>query len=181
MQAPDENQKTGGRRMLRWIQAVTIGRNPRLTAVRLCVIAILLVVVFKFVLIPARIYGESMLPNFREGQIEFINRLAYRWKDPGRGDVVGIWKAGHRVMLLKRIIGLPGETVEIRSGTVWIDGRPLEEPYLNAPVASWQMEPITLHDREYFVIGDNRSMPSRLHEFGIRERDRIAGKILKMP
>ena len=80
-------------------------------------------------------------------------------------------------MLLKRIIALPGETVAITDGVVFINGQPLDEPYVKKRDA-WQLKPVKLADDELFLIGDNRGMDQRFHEFGRTEAKRIVGKVL---
>ena len=153
------------------------GRNPRRTVIRGLVLVAVTFIIFRFVLLPVRISGGSMAPTYRDGRINFINRLAYEWRKPQRGDVVGVKMAGTRVLLLKRIIGLPGETVAIEQGVVHINGQPLAEPYVKHR-APWQLTPRTLGPNEYLFIGDNRGMPQEAHEFGIGEAGKIAGKAL---
>src|SRR5262249_7346901 len=96
---------------------------------------------------------------------------------PRRGDVVAIRLAGPHIMLMKRIIALPGETVAFHWGKTYINGRPLEEPYLRFP-CDWEREPVTLGPDEYFVVGDNRSMPQVDHTFGRAGRERIVGRVM---
>src|SRR5436309_961848 len=87
-----------------WIQAVLIGRNPRRTAVRIVVLVIASVIIFRFVLLGIRVEGVSMMPTYRQGGINFVNRLAYRFHEPQRGDVVAIRTSGTSIMLMKRIV-----------------------------------------------------------------------------
>ena len=77
-----------------WLRIVLIGRDPKRTFVRLVIVAITLVVMAKFVLLPIRVEGGSMLPTYKDNRVNFINRLAYFWSQPKRGDVVGIRLAG---------------------------------------------------------------------------------------
>ncbi|MCX6904438.1 MAG: signal peptidase I [Verrucomicrobia bacterium] len=158
-------------------QRLLVGRNPKRTMVRVAILAVSSFIVFKFVLLPARICGESMEPTYRDGRVNFINQLAYRWKKPRRGDVVGVMMAGKHMMLLKRIIALPGETVAIEQGTVLINGQPLDEPYVKER-APWQLSPRPLGSNEYLLIGDNRGMPQETHDFGVANANRFVGKIL---
>ena len=162
---------------------LVLGRNPKWTATRAVVLATTCFVVFKFVLLPVRISGGSMEPTYHNGGVNAINRLAYVWSKPKRGDVVGVrYSRPHgfsspHVMLLKRIIGLPGETVAITDGMVLINDLPLDEPYVKNCEA-WQLKPVKLADDEYFLIGDNRGMDQRYHEFGRTEFKHIVGKVL---
>jgi signal peptidase I len=91
--------------------------------------------------------------------------------------VVGVRLAGWRVMYVKRIVGLPGERIEFRNGTLVVDGREIVEEYLQRP-SSWTTQETPLGSDEFFVVGDNRSMPVEQHEFGRVKRERIAGPLL---
>jgi signal peptidase I len=159
------------------LRAVLIGRRPGWTLVRICVFVAACVVLFKFVLLPIHIEGISMLPTFQDGRINVVNRLAYRWHEPRRGDVVSVRLAGPSVMFMKRIIGLPGETVSFHDGHTFIDGKLLPEPYLKLP-CDWSRAPKLCGPTQYYVVGDNRSMPFELHTQGRVERDHIVGKVL---
>jgi signal peptidase I len=154
-----------------------MGRNPKRTLLRAAALAATAFVIFKFVLLPVRISGISMAPTYGDRSVNFINQLAYRWKSPRRGDVVGVMMSGKHIMLLKRIVGLPGETVAIENGVVLINGRPLDEPYVRER-APWQLSPRPLGTDEYLVIGDNRGMDQRTHEFGVTKARKIAGRVL---
>jgi signal peptidase I len=162
-----------------WFQVVAMGRNPRNTLIRVGIlIAVSYVLFFSgLVLLPVRVDGPSMLPTYKNRSVNFVNRLAYLWHEPRRGDVVSVRYAGYHVMLMKRIIGLPGETVAFDDGTVLINGQPLDEPYRKWP-SHWTLPPITLSPDEYFIVGDNRTMRWQDHTFGMVERWRIVGKVL---
>lgn len=160
------------------LKSLLIGSQPMRTVIRLVVLVVSSVVIFKFVLIPARIVDISMMPNYQPGQIKFINKLAFVSREPMRGEVVAIRYAGKSVLLLKRVIGLPGEMVEIRSGQVFIDGQRLEEPYLVEERARWNYSH-RLGGDDYLVIGDNRSMGQDQHEWGYVSSKRIVGRIIR--
>jgi signal peptidase I len=153
-----------------------LGSNPRATLIRIAVLVVSSVVVFGFILLPVRMEGISMLPTY-SGGINFANRLSYRSRRPQRGDAVAIRMAGPGVVYVKRIVGLPGERLEIAIGVVLINGEPLVEPNV-AHKQPWNMPEVTLGADEYFVIGDNRGMPMRSHDFGKASRDRIIGKMM---
>src|SRR5688572_15664584 len=105
------------------------GRNPAWTLVRILFVVFVSLFLFKYVLIPIRVTGDSMLPNYRSGQIKFVNRLAFFRTAPQRNEVVAVeFKRGNDLLLLKRVIGLPGETFQVREGEVFINGRKLNEP-----------------------------------------------------
>jgi signal peptidase I len=159
------------------MRSILFGRHPRRTAVRVVVLAATAAVVFGVVLLPVRLSGISMEPTYDDGALNFANRLAFAWRRPARGDVVAIRMAGLRVLYVKRIIGLPGERVEIAMGTVLIDGQPLVEPTV-VRRAAWNVPPVKLGLNEYFVVGDNRAMAAHNHDFGRTTRDRIVGTML---
>jgi signal peptidase I len=160
-----------------WARVLAIGRRPKRTLARLGVLVVLSVVVFKFVLIPIRVSGISMEPAFHDHAVNFVNRLAYLRAGPQRGDVDAIRLAGVHVMLLKRVVGLPGETISFSGGHVCVNGRPLEEPWLKK-VSDWNVPGKTLGPDEYYVVGDNRSMPPEFHEHGVADRSQIVGRVL---
>jgi len=159
-----------------WLRIILIGRNPQFTLLRIVVLVVTCFVVTRFVLLPIRVQGASMLPTYKDG-VNFINRLAYVSHEPRRGDVVGIRLAGPSIMFMKRIVGLPGETVAFHGGHAFINGKLLDEPYVKND-CDWERAPVTLGPDQYFVVGDNRSMAIEDHTMGEAHRDRIIGKIL---
>jgi signal peptidase I len=157
---------------------VLIGRKPKRTLVRIVVLVVVSFLVFKFVLLPVRVEGGSMLPTYKDKGVNFINRQAYLFHEPRRGDVVGIrLLAGGHIMYLKRIVGLPGETVAFHNGCLYIKGKLLDEPYVKLP-GDWEREPEQDGPDQYYVVGDNRDMPWGDHIHGRATRDRIVGKVL---
>lgn len=160
------------------LQRVTIGRNPKRTIFRALILAAIAAFVFGYVLVPVRISGISMEPTYHDHGINLVNRLAYLFREPRRGDVVAVGTAGGRhIMYCKRIIALPGETIAIRRGTVFINDQRLDEPYVKSRDA-WEVPPVKLGSDEVFVIGDNRGMDQNLHVFGNVERRKIIGPML---
>jgi signal peptidase I len=160
------------------VQRVLIGRNPKRTLVRIVILVLVSTVVFKFVLQPIRVEGGSMLPTYKDRGIHLVNRLAYVFHPPRRGDVVAIrMLAGERVMYMKRIIGLPGETVAFVRGRLYISGNPMDEPYV-AFRCYWNHEPEQVGPDQYYVVGDNREMPWADHVKGRPTRDRLVGKVI---
>jgi len=162
-----------------WLRIAVIGRKPKRTLIRAIVLAVSCFIFFKFfvfryIVLPVRIEGYSMFPTYRDWGINFVNRLAYRHADPQRGDVVGIRMAGPSIMLMKRIVGLPGETVAFQKGRLLVNGKEIPEPYLKHHSPAPYMDPVTLGPNEYYVIGDNRMNSDQ----GRIDRDRIMGKII---
>src|SRR5580704_16058589 len=116
------------------IRIATIGRNPVTTFVRAVVLAAVCWFTFSHVFLPIRVTGISMLPTYQDQAANLIYRLAYWRHEPRRGDVVGIRLtpddgSAPSVMYLKRVIGLPGETISFRGGRVMVNGQVLDEPY----------------------------------------------------
>jgi signal peptidase I len=162
-----------------WLRTILIGRNPRRTAVRLVVTVVVILVLRAYVLLPIRVDGPSMLPNYREHSINVVNRLAYLRHEPQRGDVVAIRFSGKSIMLMKRVVALPGETLEWANGRLRVNGHDLAEPYVKYS-CSWDFRPDRwqLGEDEFYVVGDNRSMPHEDHKQGSASRDRIVGKVM---
>jgi signal peptidase I len=119
-----------------------------------------------------------MLPTYRENGINFVNRLAYLFQEPRRGDVVAIGlEAGQHIMYLKRIVGLPGESVAFQHGRLLINGQPLDEPYVKFP-CHWDHEPEQVGPDQYYVVGDNREMSWADHTQGRAVRRHLVGKVI---
>jgi len=167
-----------------WLHVITIGRRPKRTLVRLAVLVVAAVVLFKFVLVPIRVVGFSMEPTFHNRAVNFINRLAYVRAQPRRGDVVGLrmdpenTNAPLQIMLLKRLVGLPGETISFSGGHLLVNGELQEEPYLKWVTNSWNEPGRFLASNEFYFVGDNRSMPPEQHEHGVACRWQIVGRVL---
>lgn len=154
-----------------------LGANPRATAIRAGALILAAIVVFGWILLPIRLSGISMRPTYEDGSLNFANRAAFWLRAPARGDVVAIRMAGPHVVYVKRIVGMPGERLEIVAGTVTINGAPLVEPSVTRR-AAWTLAPVEIGAGEYFVIGDNRSMAIENHDLGRVKRERIIGKLL---
>lgn len=159
------------------ISRMLLGRRPKITLIRIVVLVTVSYLTFGHLLLPVRGEGISMLPTFRNGELGFVNTLAYVRKPPQRGDIVAIRIAGGRLMYVKRVIGLPGERLSIANGRVRIDGIPLAEPYMVGG-SDWDLDEVKLGTDEFFVIGDNRRMAIQNHDFGMAARERIIGKVL---
>lgn len=141
------------------------------------------VVIYLFIVQPHEVKGNSMEPNFHNNEYILTDKLSFRFTDPKRGDVV-IFKApiNPEVDYIKRVIGLPGEKIEIRDGKVFVNGRELPENYLTDktyifPGSSFKEGvEVKLAEDEYFVMGDNRSHSSDSREFGPISKKLIIGK-----
>lgn len=138
-----------------------------------------------FIAQPVVVEGTSMLPQLHDGERLLVNKLVYYkidsvgWGHLERGDIVVFWFPNDPdKSYVKRIIGLPGETVEVRSGKVLIDGRELNEPYLDAEhnqtLPSFHLSEVKQH--YYFVMGDNRDNSSDSRYWGLVPEKYIYGK-----
>jgi len=160
------------------LKRLTLGGNFRRTLIRLAILVVLTVLVFRFVLAPLRLDGTSMEPTFEHGEVAVANRLAYIHQGPERGDVVAVRMrdTGRSIFLLKRVVGLPGEAIGFENGKVTVDGSRLEEDYL-VYESDWNRAAVLCEANEYFLVGDNRSMPIEQHTFGRTTLSRIVGKV----
>lgn len=126
------------------------------------------------------IAGQSMAPILTSDDVVLVNRLAYKFSRPDRMDIV-VFERDDKKANVKRVIGLPGEEVQIIRGIIYIDGRPLEaEGSLNeVSLAGLAEEPVKLGADEYFLLGDNRnsSEDSRFVNIGNVKREQIIGKV----
>jgi signal peptidase I len=148
-----------------WYVRMIIGRNPWYTLVRTVVWALLIVVLYKFFLVGIRVRGQSMEPNYHDGQVKILNRLAYKRHAPRRGDVIAFHAEEYDALILKRIIGLPGETVSIhRGGEIFINGKHLEESYTTKGHTSYRGSK-TLEPNQYFLFGDNREISELYYKY----------------
>jgi signal peptidase I len=120
-----------------------------------------------------------MEPTFHHGDLALANRLAYVGGEPARGDVVAVRlrESGRGIFYLKRVVGLPGERIGFSHGQLMVNGSLVEEPYLVYPT-DWEMPPVLCASDEYFLVGDNRSMPIEDHSFGRIRRSLILGKVI---
>lgn len=139
------------------------------------VISLILFAAVNLVSARIRVEGFSMEPTFHNGELVIVNKLAYRFSPPQRGDVVIFhYPRNPKEEFIKRVIGLPGEQLSIREGKVFIDGRELEEPYIAAP-PQYTVETIVPEGTVY-VLGDNRNNSSDSHNWGSLPLDMIIGK-----
>ena len=129
------------------------------------------------------VIGDSMNPGLKNGDITLVNRLVYDVRKPRRGDIIAFKPNGNDSShyYMKRVIGLPGETIECKEGIIFIDGEMLEEDYKTTAIEELGLleEPITLKSDEFFVLGDDRqsSEDSRMANIGNVKRSEIAGKV----
>jgi signal peptidase I len=123
-----------------------------------------------------KVYGSSMLPTIEEGEYIMVSKAAYFFGEPQRGDIIVFDSPQDpKSDLIKRIIAVPGDTVEIRDDKVIINGIPLVEPYILEP-PHYLMMPEEIPPGHYFVLGDNRNNSSDSHRGWTAPRQNIVGK-----
>jgi len=134
-----------------------------------------------FLFQPFIVKGDSMVPNFQSGDYLIVDELSYRFSEPQRGDVIVFkYPKDTTQRFIKRVIGLPGETVDIKDGSVTIlkngSSTTLDEKYLPANLKTFGNINTTLKPDEYFVMGDNREYSFDSRAWGVVPREDIIGK-----
>lgn len=150
-------------------------------------LVILFIIVFLFrnlVMEQVQVGGQSMESTLQDGDILLVEKRTYEKNNPERYDIIVLNTEGNSMwgqQYVKRIIGLPGETIQIKKGKVWIDGKELKEPFDFEEIEDGGLatEKIELEEDEYFVLGDNRnnSKDSRHLEIGTVNLKQIKGKV----
>jgi signal peptidase I len=138
----------------------------------------LALVIIVFLYQPVKVEGTSMAPSLSDQERIFINKFVYHVGDIGRGDVVVFWYPLDRTKsFIKRVVGLPGDLIEIRQGHVFINGKPLQEPYVPAEYMDISdYAPMRVRPGEYFVMGDHRISSNDSRMFGPVAASYIYGK-----
>jgi signal peptidase I len=141
---------------------------------------VLAVIVILFLYQPVKVEGTSMMPTLDDQERIFINKFVYRFhfEKIDRGDTVVFWFPGDpSKSYIKRVIGMPGDRVEVRGGSVVVNGTPLEEDYVPQEYRDQsEMRPTTVGADEYFVLGDHRSSSNDSRTWGMVPRRYIYGK-----
>lgn len=134
--------------------------------------------IITFLYQPVRVEGTSMQPELRDQDRLFINKFAYQFENISRGDVVVFhYPRDPSKSYIKRIIALPGDTLSIDDGRVYVNGKRISEPYVPRRYRDERsLEETVIPPNEYFVMGDHRSISSDSRDFGPVERDLIYGK-----
>jgi signal peptidase I len=122
-----------------------------------------------------RVDGFSMRPTLQDGEYILVNKLAYKFSEPSRGDIiVFIFPVNPEEDLIKRIIGIPGDTITVQDGVLTVNGAVVDEPYINAPPAyngTWQVP-----EGNLFVLGDNRNDSRDSHQWGLLPMQNVIGR-----
>lgn len=165
--APARQQSQTTKAAISWLRDLTLS-------------VVLAVLVILFVYQPVKVEGTSMMPTLVDQERIFINKFVYRFglADIGRGDTVVFWfPQDTSKSYIKRVIGVPGDTVEVRSGTVFVNGKALDEPYVPEEFRDHVSMPLrTVEPNHYFVLGDHRSSSNDSRTWWTVPRDFIYGK-----
>ncbi len=141
---------------------------------RLAIVAAAAFLFFSQICRPAFINGSSMKPTYAENGFNFCFKPIFWFTSPHRGQVVIARYLGEDVMLLKRVVALAGDTVEFRSGKLFVNGIPVNEPYVRSE-CDWNLPSRRISPGCVYLVGDNRGMPIEQHKFGEISQKRIVG------
>jgi signal peptidase I len=146
------------------------------------ILAVVIVIGFiMFIGVPLAVRGNSMEPNFHSGQVVLVDRISLMASGIKRGDVVAAKFPADpkRTKLIKRVIGLPGETIKIKENRYYVNGETLQEPYAitEGEPPYDQLASVTLGENEYYLSGDNRPGSSDSRLWGAVERSDIEGRV----
>lgn len=158
-----EKGKKAGQELWSWIRELAMA-----------VIIVLVIRTFLFEIITVE--GGSMLETLKSGDRLYVSLLTPRFEGYERGDVVICYYPGREDRCVKRIIGMPGDTVKIVQGEVYVNGELIEEDYITHE-ADYNYPEITLAEDEYFVLGDNRPISHDSHSHDVGPVTRIEGKV----
>ena len=148
--------------------------------IRDVLVALVIVLILTAVIKPTIVKESSMEPTLYENHYLIINKLAYKIGDEERGDIIVFeseleTEDGDKKLLIKRIVGLPGETVEVKDGAVYINGQLLEEEYLKDGITPGNVK-VTVPEGQLFAMGDNRVVSIDSRELGCIDEDTVMGK-----
>jgi len=159
---PEKNQRSSAWRLL-------------LEVLQTLALAVVLYFLIDFVIARVRVENISMLPTLQPGEFVLVNKLAYQLGEFDRGDIV-VFHYSAEEDYIKRVIGLPGDVVEVTGGEVRVNDLMLDEPYISASpdyTGVW-----TVPDGSLFVLGDNRNQSSDSHRWGFIEEQSVVGEAL---
>ena len=139
------------------------------------ILSVVLFVCINIISARIRVDGDSMIPTLISGEYVAVNRLSYKLRSPQRGDIIVFhFPRNPKEEYIKRVVGLPGDVVEAVNGSVYVNGQPLDENYLNVKMnytGLWEVSADQL-----FVLGDNRNNSSDSHDWGTVPVDYVVGK-----
>jgi len=144
----------------------TIAREVLITVL----LALVIFMAIRTIAYNFEVSGQSMEPNLHHGQFVMISKIAYWFDEPGRGDIVVYYSDRVQHHVIHRIVGLPGETIAVRNGRVYINGQVLDEPYIQDGSRTIPAQHVP--DNKYYIVGDNRDAAS----WELVPEDNIVGK-----
>jgi signal peptidase I len=145
-------------------------------------------VVYLFFMQPHQVNGQSMVPNFQSGEYVLTDKVTFRMREPQRGEVVVIHAPeaancpkGTGCDFIKRVLALPGETVEVKDNRIIVNGTPIQESYIPADFPTMagkytQNGPVVMGPDEYFIVGDNRPYSADSRTWGPVKKSGIVGR-----
>lgn len=149
----------------------------------LVVCGAIFVLIYLFVAQPHKVSGRSMVPNFQDGDFILTDKLSYRFDQPKRGDVIVLKNPKSESQeFIKRIIAVPGDSIQILNGNIYLNGERLNEKYLPAEFQTdgagylREGEILKVENNQYIVLGDNRQYSSDSRQWGPITREEIVGR-----
>jgi signal peptidase I len=153
-------------RFLRWRSVASLALQ----------VAVLTLLISAFFVRLPQVSGLSMEPHIRSGEYVLINTFAYRIGPPGRGEIVAFrHEDDTRAVFIKRVVGLPGDRIRVDRGTVYVNGKRLDEPYVQDP-DNRSFAQIVVPPGSVYVLGDNRANSEDSRTFGPVRDDRLVGR-----
>lgn len=146
----------------------------------IAMVVLIALTIRSFIAEPIRVDGDSMIPTLVHNEDMLVEKMSYWFEVPQRGDIAIVFYPGYTESCVKRIIGLPGETVAVKDGKIYIDGKELNESaYWNGEIIG-DMDPVTVAARHVFVVGDNRngSKDSRNPSVGSIPYAKVVGRVV---
>jgi len=163
-EAGKEKKKSLGREIVEWVLVVVVAVAAAL-------------VIRTFVFEPVRVDKNSMINTLHHNEYMIVTKYQYLFDDPERFDIVICHYPGRgNTNFVKRVVGIPGDTVAMRGGVLYVNGEPVEEEYIDYP-ANYEMAEVTVEEGHYFVLGDNRASSNDSHIIGLLTRSQIVGKV----
>ena len=142
-------------------------------------LAIVIVILLQTTVQKYGVVGYCMEPSLQDGQQLLINKVVYYFHEPERGDVIIMHPpppySPKSTPFIKRIVSLPGDTIEVKNGAIYVNGSKLDEPYIKEPPI-YKLQQKKIPENEYFVLGDNRNNADDSHIWGTVPRQNIIGK-----
>ncbi len=143
------------------------------------IVAVVIIFLLQTTVQKSSVNGYCMEPSLQDGQQLLINKVVYHLHEPERGDIIIFHPpppfSPKATPFIKRIIALPGDTIEVKNGEVYVNGSKLDEPYIKEP-PTYNFQQKKIPENEYFVLGDNRNKASDSHVWGTVPRQNIIGK-----